>query len=302
MKPRIKVAYQALVANSGWLVFILTLVLYSALLSAQQPDQPSAPSEQASSLPAAPPSSNSALPLPAPADPQSKSSSSAPSSAPLRPKFWSNWDPNAQVTVLENTLLRVRTTVAMSTRQTRAGTAIAFTLGEDVVVDGVSIIPRGAVIHGTVVESKQPGTLSGSPELILELSSLDLGGRSYPLYTYQFRVQGTSKTKPTETKVRTGAVIGAVVGGVFSGSANGETTAVGKLAGVATGATLGAGTGALVAVATPGPTVSVPAESEIDFYLSSPISVVPATEKEANRLSQGLHPGGPVLYVRGDAP
>ena len=99
-------------------------------------------------------------------------------------------------------------------------------------------------------------------------------------------------TKPTETKVQGGAAIGAIVGGVFSGSAKGETTAVGKLAGM----------GALTSAATPGPTVTLPAESQMDFYLPSPISVKPLTEKEAARLSQGFRHGGPVLYVRGDTP
>jgi hypothetical protein len=138
--------------------------------------------------------------------------------------------------------------------------------------------------------------------LTLKLVSLDLGGRSYPLYTYQFKVQGTGKIKPTETKVKGGSVIGAIVGGVFSGSAKGETTAVGKLAGMGTGAALGAGVGAMASAATPGPTLRIPAESQMDFYLASPISVQPVSAKDAARLAQGLHPGGSVLYVRGDTP
>jgi hypothetical protein len=48
---------------------------------------------------------------------------------------------------------------------------------------------------------------------VLQLTSLYLGGRNYPLYTYRFKVEGTSKTKPTEAKAKDGALIGAVVGG-----------------------------------------------------------------------------------------
>jgi hypothetical protein len=206
------------------------------------------------------------------------------------------------ITVLENTLIRVRTDQPMSTRQTKDGTSLLFTVSEDVVVDNVLVIPRGATVHGTVVESKQPGTLTGAPELTLKLTDLDLGGKTYPLYTYQFRAQGTSKTKPTETKIKGGVVIGAIAGSAFSGSAKGETTGVGNAAGMATGAALGAGVGILVSAATPGPILSIPAESQIDFYLASPIAVEPVSAKEAARLSQGLHPGGPVLYVRGDTP
>lgn len=217
-------------------------------------------------------------------------------------RYWTNPDPGSQVTVLENTLLRVMTNQPLSTRHTRAGTSLLFTLSENVGVDGVLIIPRGATVHGTVVESKQAGTLTGSPDLILTLTSLDLEGRIYPLYTYQFKVTGASKTKPTETRVKGGAVIGAVVGGIFSGSAKGETTGAGRLAGMGTGAALGAGVGTAVAAATPGPILTIPAESEMDFYLSSPISVAPAGKAVAERLSEGLRRGGPILYVRGETP
>jgi hypothetical protein len=67
-----------------------------------------------------------------------------------------------------------------------------------------------------------------------------------------------------------------------------------------TGDALGAGVGTSVSAVTPGPVLSIPAESQMDFYLASPFSVVPVSEKEARQLSQGLHAGGPVLYVRGD--
>jgi hypothetical protein len=234
---------------------------------------------------------------PAAAEPQSSSSSSAPA-----PKYWTSNDPSAQVTVLENTMLRVRTTAPISSRGTRAGEPLLFTVDEDVVVDGFLIVPRGAAVHGSVVESKKAGTLSGSPDLILKLDSLDLGGRSYPLYTYEFKAVGTSKMQPTEKEIKTGAVIGAIAGAALSGSAKGETTAAGKLAGAGTGAALGAGVGTAIAAVTPGPVMAIPAESQLDFYLASPISVVPVSQREASRLAQGLHAGGPVLYIRGETP
>lgn len=219
----------------------------------------------------------------------------------MKPRFWTNPDPDAQVTVLEDTLFRIMTNDPLSTRETREGAALSFTLSEDVVVDGVLIIPRGTAIHGTVAESRQAGTLTGHPEFILKLTSLDLEGHSYPLYAYPFKVEGASKTKPTEVKVKGGAIVGAVVGGVLGGGAKGEST-VGRLAEAGTGAALGATVGAAVSAATPSPILTIPAESQLDFYLASPISVVPVSQKEAARLSQGLYPGGPVLYVRGETP
>jgi hypothetical protein len=263
------------------------------------PKPPTAASSDRSALPDSPSPTNSQI-QPQQQTPDSAQGQSSSSSSQQRVLAYAT--PNTQVTVLENTLIRVMTNQPLSSRQSRDGTPVLFTLSDDVIADNVIVIPRGTTVHGEVIQTKKAGVLTGSPELTLKLVSLDLGGRSYPLYTYQFKVQGTSKTKPTETKVKGGAVIGAIVGGVFSGSAKGETTAVGKLAGMGTGAALGAGVGAMTSAATPGPTVTLPAESQMDFYLTFPISVQTVSVKEATRLAQGLRPGGPVLYVRGDTP
>jgi hypothetical protein len=233
--------------------------------------------------------------------PDSPNPVSVPSSLPKPPVGAASAAP-AQITVLEDTLIRVRTSEPVSSQQAKDGTPVLFTLSEDVVVDGVAVIPRGALIHGEVVQSRKAGVLTGSPELTLKLVSLELEGKSYPLYTYQFKAQGTSKTKPTETKVKGGAVVGAIVGGVFSGSAKGGSTGVSTLAGMGTGAALGAGIGTAVSAATPGPILTIPAEAQMDFYLASPISVAPVSAKEAARLAKRLHSGEPVLYVRSETP
>jgi hypothetical protein len=83
-------------------------------------------------------------------------------------------------------------------------------------------------------------------------------------------------------------LIGALVGGVFSGSAKGETAAVGKLAGMGMGAVIGAGVCTMVSAATPGPSVTIPAESQMDFYLASPISVVPIQRQRASATRAGI--------------
>jgi hypothetical protein len=207
----------------------------------------------------------------------------------------------ASVTVLEDTLIRVMTSETMNSKWTRDGTRVMFLVSEDVVVGGVLAIPRGATVHGLVIRSKKSGVLTGSSELTLKLVSLDLDGRSYPLYTYQFQVKGTSKTGPTEKKATTGAVVGAFVGGaVGSPSAKAGTTDVGRAASMTAGAAVGAGVGTIVSAATPGPGISIPAEAQVDFYLAAPITVPPVSATEAARMGQRLHGGGPSLYVRDD--
>jgi len=241
------------------------------------------------------------------APPEAASSSSSSSSPPV-PLYWSETHPDVQVTVLENTRLSVITNAPIRTARIHEGEPLVFTLEEDVLVDDLLVIPRGATLHGAVVQVRKAGKLTGSPALILKLISLDLEGRNYPLYCYEFMVEGASKTPPTKAKIktgtRTGALVGAVVGAALDASTNetGTPSVAGTLAGMGTGAGVGAGVGTVVAAASPGPVIDIPAESQIDFYLASPISVVPVSRREAARLSEGLDAGGPVLYVRGVTP
>ena len=292
--------------QAGLLPGLAAAFLCCLAARAQQPNATPAQAGQASAppaptqlpdAPAATPSTGSDnASQPGDASSSSSFSSSAP---PLR--YWTSDDPNAEVTVLENTPLHVLTTAPISTRGTHEGEPLLFTLDEDVIVDGVLIIPKGATLHGSIVESKKAGKLSGTPDLILKLDSLELDGRSYPLYTYEFKAEGMSKSRPTEKKIAGGAVIGAIAGVALDASEKGASAA-GELAGAGTGAVLGAGVGTAVAAATSGPVLAIPAESQIDFTLASPISVVPASKKDAERLAEGLHAGGPVLYVRGETP
>jgi hypothetical protein len=213
--------------------------------------------------------------------------------------------PIAQLTVLEDTLIRVMTNEPVNSKRAETGSPVLFTVSEDVFVGDALAIPRGATVRGEVIKSKKAGVLTGSPELILKLDSLELGGRSYPFYTYQFEVKGTSKTRPTETKALRGAAVGAIVGaatGSVSAKGGVSDDATGRAASMTAGAAVGAGVGTLVSAATPGPGIWIPSEAQLDFYLASPITVMQVSAKEAARLSQGLHSGGPSLYVRGDTP
>jgi len=209
--------------------------------------------------------------------------------------------PGTHVTVLENTLIRVMTDQPLSSNRSYDG-PLFFTLSEDVIVNHVLVIPRGVTVLGEVIQTRKAGVVSGSPELTLKLDSLDLDGQSYPIYTYQFRAQGTSKTMPTANDLEAAAVIGALAGGVVSARSNGGSTLTKNAKDMAAGAAVGADVIAAAAVASPRPVLEIPAESQMDFYLASPISIQPVSAKEAERLAQRLHPGGPVLYVRGDTP
>lgn len=218
------------------------------------------------------------------------------------------------VTVLENTPLQVITDAPISSRTTKAGAKFPFTVTRDVIVDSVLVIPCGTRVYGTVISAKQASRLAGASSLTLELTELELDGRTYPLYTPPFKVIGQSKTRPTVSKMITGAAVGTVaaeatvpkvtytlVDPTGPSKTVTENLPTGQRArGVTVIAGLGAGVGAGIAAASPPSIAVIPAESQMEFRLASPIAVFPVDQRTAARLAQGLHRSGPALYVRGE--
>lgn len=229
------------------------------------------------------------------------------SDTPLNVRFATG----SAITVLEDTPLQVITDAPISSRTTKAGAKISFTVTRDVVVDGILVIPCGATAFGTVVEVKQSGRLAGRSNLTLQLTALNLDGKSYPLYTPPFKVVGQSKTRPTVDKMAIGATIGGVsakttvptgtVTDVATGTRTSYTLSTGDQAkGIALASGVGAGVGAAIAASSPPSIALIPAESQMEFTLASPIAVYPVDRHTAARLAQGMHHGGPVLYLRGE--
>jgi hypothetical protein len=228
----------------------------------------------------APDQSQSSMPPPPPQRAQY-----APVAAPPIPAYE---PPRGPVTLPQGTLLQMRTNEPVHSKNAKDGTPVQFTVIHDVVFGGVLAIPRGATVHGVVTESKKAGTLGGSPELALKLTSLDLGGQNYPLDSDQFKVKGPNKAGQTASNALGGAMLGAIIGGI-----------AGRGAGAAIGAGAGAAAGTAASAASSGPGVWIPAEALVDFHLNTPLTVTPVNSQEAARLAQGLYPGGPNLYRRG---
>jgi BON domain len=197
-------------------------------------------------------------------------------------------EPTGPVTIPQGALLQLRTNESLDNKRAKEGTQVEFTVIHDVAVGGVLAIPKGATVHGVVSQSKSAGDLGGAPVLALKLTSLDLGGQSYPLDSDMFKVKGPSKTGQTVGSAVGGGIIGTIIG-----------CAVGRGVGCAVGAGAGVAAGTAASAASPGPRAWIPAEALVTFHLNTPITVNPVGSQEAARLAQGLYQGGPNLYRRG---
>ncbi len=198
--------------------------------------------------------------------------------------------PTGPVTISQGTLLQLRTNEPVGSKKAKDGEPVQFTVIRDVAVGGVLALPKGATVHGVVTQVKKVGAgdLGGSSELALQLTSLDLGGQSYPLTTDQFKVKSPNKAGQTVGNAVGGGILGTIIG-----------CAVGRGFGCAVGAGAGVAAGVGASAASPGPQVWIPAEALVTFHLGAPLTVNPVNAQEAARLAQGLYPGGPNLYRRG---
>ena len=183
--------------------------------------------------------------------------------------------PSGPVTIPAGTLLQIRLSEPLDISKVQDGTAFEATAASDVFEGNVLAIPRGAVLQGTVVHVKKPGALGGSGELQLQVKSVDLGGRSYPVVTDLWSSKGPNKAGYTAGNTVGGAVVGALIGGL-----------IGRGGGAAAGALVGGGAGLAASAATNGPRVYLPAESLLNFHLSAPVTVQPVSWQEAQRLAR----------------
>jgi len=252
----------------------------------------------------APPPSYGQAPPPPPAYGQAPPPAYGPGQYGQRPDYNSPYGPGyapappspsykyakGPVTIPSGTLIQLRTSEPVDSKRAKGGEPVQFTVIQDVTDGGVLAIPRGATVHGVIAESNNvgSGTLSGSSELALQLTSLDLGGQTYPLQSDLFRVKAPSKGGRSAENIIGGALIGALIGGAAGGGG-----------GAAIGAAAGGTVGTAASAATPGPRAWIPAEALVTFHLTAPVTVNPVDPQEAARLAQGLYPGGPNLYRRG---
>jgi hypothetical protein len=162
--------------------------------------------------------------------------------------------------VQPNTPLTVRVATEVSSATAQAGQRFQGNLDADLVADGRVVATRGTKVYGRVVAAKAGTGTGGAPQLTVELTDIEVGGRVVALSTEP--VSFTGEAKKAGKKVLGAAALGAGIGGMIDG---GE------------GAAWGAGAGAVVGVAaaksSPGNQVAVAAGTALEFRLARPVSV-----------------------------
>ncbi len=179
--------------------------------------------------------------------------------------------PVRRVTVPAGTTVSVRLLDSIDTERNQMGETFRATLASPIMVEDEVVVPQNADVVGRIAELKSAGHFTGQSQVALELSQLNVNGKTYTLNTNQYSREGTSRGKRTAATVGGGAALGAIIGGIAGG---------GK--GAAIGATVGAGAGTGVQAATKGQQIKLPSETVLTFQLQSPLTVVAASGLDRN--------------------
>jgi hypothetical protein len=169
----------------------------------------------------------------------------------------------APVTVPAQTILNVRLTEGVDVDATKLGATFKSLLDDPVMMNGVVVIPRGAVVVLQTAHVEQSGKMKGSDKVTLKANSIAFGGYSYEIASTYVEAKGKGEGRRTARKIGGGVGLGAIVGGIAGG---GEGAAIGAAVGAVTGTVM----------ASQGEEhLKIPAESRLQFQLAAAVTVRP---------------------------
>ena len=224
------------------------------------------PTEVASNQPSSSPAGTQPVPLPV-------------ATEPLPP-------PVERVTIRAGTTVSVRMVDGLDSEVNQVGDTFRASLDSPIMVDDRVVVPVGTEVQGRVTDVKSSGRFQGRSEMTLQLTRLQMNGKSYEFATSVWNVKGRSEGKQTAATVGGGAALGAIIGAIAGG---GKGAAIGSVA--------GAGAGGGVSAATKGKQIKVEPEDVVQFRLTNDVTVVPSEtatrDPDRSRLERTVPPTAP---------
>lgn len=168
----------------------------------------------------------------------------------------------AKVSLPTGTPLRVVLQQGVGTDSSTAGSQFSGVLADPIVVDGKTVLEKGAAVVGRVTDIEKAGRVKGKAKLSLTLVSVSHHGKSIPITTQTYVGVGKATHKKDAVTIGGAAGVGAAIGAIAGG---------GK--GALTGAAIGGAGGTGVVLATRGADVHYPPESRLRFVLAQSVDL-----------------------------
>lgn len=160
------------------------------------------------------------------------------------------------------TVLRLSLIDALDSKQSSAGDRFAGSLSEPVVVNGATLLPKGTLLHGRVIDAQGAGKVKGRASIRLQLTEIVQGNRTVAIDTDTFAAEANSQQKRDAGIIAGGAGVGAAIGAIAGGK---------KGAGI--GAITGGGAGTGVVLATKGNEIHYGPETNLNFTLTNSVKL-----------------------------
>jgi hypothetical protein len=162
--------------------------------------------------------------------------------------------PPAAVTAPAGTRLVIRMVDSVDSKKHSAGHKFRGQLEGAMVIDGVTIAPKGALLYGTVIAAQQSRRAVGSSELAMEFTDIMIDDQLFPIATAGLAAETGNEAAKTVGRTARAAAIG----GLIDGSS-----------GAKTGAKVGLG----ASIVTGGESLSVPAGTLLETELRAPLTI-----------------------------
>jgi len=164
--------------------------------------------------------------------------------APSRPALY----------VPAGTRLVVRMIDTVDSKRHRAGHKFRGQLEGALVVDGTTMVPRGAFLYGTVTAAKSSGRMAGSAQMAMEFTDIMIDDQLYPIATGGLAAQSSGEGGRTVGRTASAAAVGGLIGGSY---------------GARTGAKVGVG----VSLLTSGSSINIPAGTLLETELRVQLNI-----------------------------
>lgn len=168
----------------------------------------------------------------------------------------------AKVTIPAGTRILIRMIDSVDSTKQKTGYRFTANLEANLQEEDLVVAPRGTTVYGRLVEASSAGRMSGSSQLVLELTDIVINGTTYPLLTSTYEIRGKGEGKKTTGKILGGTGLGALIGGIAGGGT-----------GAAIGALAGAAGGTAVAASKKGEQLQIPSESLLEFRIEQPVKL-----------------------------
>jgi hypothetical protein len=177
-------------------------------------------------------------------------------------RLFSNEPEFREITVPSGTVLPVELQTAVASDGSRVEDAVRARVRKAIVIDGVTAVPAGSAVIGSVTHAKRSGRVKGRAEIGFRLTSLEAHDERHAIRT-SIVVRRAPATK-TQDAVDIGipAAAGAVAGAIVGGKDD-----------AAKGAVIGGAAGTGYVLATRGKEVRLPSGTDLNVKLLEPITI-----------------------------